>query len=450
MGKKEEHRHEAHIVAVDMGYGHERPARSLAHLAVRGEGVIIANNYKGIPDRDKLMWRKTREFYETLSRSKSVPLVGNTLFDLLVDSGQRIEPFYPSRDLSKPSVQLKNMYRGIKMGLGRHLIDLLAQNPVPIITTFFFTAFMAEEYDYPGDIWCVTTDADISRAWAPLDPKRSRIKYVAANGRCAERLKLYGVRGEHIYLTGFPLPREIVDGPEPRALKQDLVRRLCALDPKGFFRERYRNALDVELGRGTCPKTKRPSPPRLMFAVGGAGAQARLGDVILKSFASSIRRGQIVLELMAGARPQLGRVFKESARRLRLERALDRYLIVSAWRDRSDYFAGFNTSLRRCDVLWTKPSELSFYTGLGLPIILAPPVGSQEEFNRLWLGQIGGGVDQYDPRYAGEWFFDWLDSGALARMAWNGYIEAPTHGAFRIESCVFGEKTEVEPLPIIV
>jgi hypothetical protein len=45
---------------------------------------------------------------------------------------------------------------------------------------------------------------------------------------------------------------------------------------------------------------------------------------------------------------------------------------------------------------------------------------------------------------------DWINSGGLARMAWNGYIEAPTHGSYRIESIVTGTEVQLEKLPMIV
>ena len=118
---------------------------------------------------------------------------------------------------------------------------------------------------------------------------------------------------------------------------------------------------------------------------------------------------------------------------------------------RWQYFAAFSRAMRETDVLWTKPSELSFYTGLGIPIIMAEPIGSQEVFNREWLRQIGGGIDQLDPADAEEWLWDWIQSGALARMAWNGYIEAPTHGTYRIEEIITGKRrAEIEPLPLVV
>ncbi|MBI2484605.1 hypothetical protein HYW18_00375 [Candidatus Uhrbacteria bacterium] len=439
----------AHIVAADMGYGHERPAHSLRHLAPSGEGIVVANNYPGIPSKDRTLWRRSREFYETVSRSRSVPLIGKYLFEL-VDAAQAIPPFYPRRDLSRPTLQLRQMYAGIRAGLGRHLMEKLAQNPLPLVCTFFYVAFMAEEYGYPGDIWCVTTDADISRAWAPLYPSKSRIRYFAANGRCVERLKLYGVRPENIFLTGFPLPPEIVDGPSGRLLRQDLLRRLCVLDPQGIFRAHHAPAISAHLGAGACPLGRSRRVPHVMFAVGGAGAQASLALVVLRSLAGLVRRGALTLTLMAGARPALGARFEEEAKRLRLGSSLGKTLFVRAYKTRRGYFDDFVGRIRETDILWTKPSELSFYTGLGLPILMAPPLGSQEEYNREWLSQVGGGVFQADPVYTHEWLMDWISSGAFARMAWNGYTEAPTHGTYRIENALAGKRTEVETLPLIV
>ncbi len=81
---------------------------------------------------------------------------------------------------------------------------------------------------------------------------------------------------------------------------------------------------------------------------------------------------------------------------------------------------------------------------------MAPTVGSQEDFNRKWLMTVNAGTDQLDPAHTGEWLFDWINSGGLARFAWNGYIEAPTHGAYRIQSVVTGEKMQLAELPLIV
>jgi len=104
----------------------------------------------------------------------------------------------------------------------------------------------------------------------------------------------------------------------------------------------------------------------------------------------------------------------------------------------------------KTDILWTKPSELSFYAGLGLPIIIAPTVGSQEEFNKEWLISIGAGVEQQDPRYVNEWLADWLDSGWLAEAAMNGFLNAPHKGAYHMEEVVLkGKRSEIEDIHLL-
>ena len=74
--------------------------------------------------------------------------------------------------------------------------------------------------------------------------------------------------------------------------------------------------------------------------------------------------------------------------------------------DKQRYFQRFNLTLRETDILWTKPSELSFYAALGLPVLMAPTIGSQEDFNREWLLGLEAGIDQGDMRDFEGWFFD--------------------------------------------
>lgn len=437
----------AYVVDVNMGYGHSRAAYALKDLS--GGEVLSANDYKGIPASDKKLWQDSREIYETISKLKPVPVVGDYMFEVL-DHWQQIKPFYPKRDLSKPNLQVRSIYRMIKKGLGKHLIEELSENPLPFVTTFFIPAFFAEYYDYPGDIWCVTTDADISRAWAPLDPKSSRIKYLASNGRVVERLKLYGVPEENIYATGFPLPKELIGGATSKIAKDLITQRICNLDPNGYFHERYQRTLKAELGANRCAISEAAHPLTLTYSVGGAGAQRKLGAQLLKSLKSKIKRHKIRVNLMAGYRKDGVRYYRKVAKDLGLSKELGTWVNVPEHASRAEYFSDFNEVLKTTDILWTKPSELSFYTGLGIAVVMAPPIGSQEEFNRVWLNYIGGGVSQNDPRYTDEWLEDWIESGGVARMAWNGYIEAPTHGTYRIEDLVLGRKSEIHPLPLIV
>jgi hypothetical protein len=338
----------------------------------------------------------------------------------------------------------------MKKGWGRHLIETLAKDPIPLVTTFFASAFFADYYDYPGEIYCVTTDADISRSWAPLDPKKSRIKYFASNGRVVERLKLYGVPEENIYLTGFPMPKELIGGPKAVAIKDLLAARLCNLDPKGIFHERYRRTLVAELGPARCDLSRANHPLTVTYSVGGAGAQRQLGAQIMHSLKSRIARHEVRFVLVPGTRQDVAEFYRRSAIEAGLKKELGEWIVVPTLDSRHEYFDGFTRILETTDILWTKPSELSFYTGLGIAVVMAPPIGSQEEFNRLWLQYVGGGVPQNDPRYANEWLFDWINSGGVARMAWNGYVEAPTHGTYRIEDVVLGRVSEIHALPLIV
>jgi hypothetical protein len=437
----------AHVVDVNMGYGHSRAAYPLRGLS--GGEVISANAYPGIPAADKKLWRESRELYETISRLKPVPMVGKFLFDVM-DHLQEIPLFYPRRDLSAPSFQTKQLYRMvIKHNLGRHLVEKLAKNPVPFVATFFLPAFAAEYYDYPGEIYCVTCDADIARAWAPFDPKKSRIKYFASNGRVVERLKLYGVREENIFLTGFPMPKELIGGPKAGTLKDMLAKRLVNLDPHGIFHSHYRGALTAEFGRLRL-RQHSDHPLTITYSVGGAGAQRSLGAQILTSLKKKILSDEVRLNLMAGTRRDVANYYRGVADDLGLKQHHGDGLYIPIFDSREKYFEGFTEILKTTDILWTKPSELSFYTGLGLAVIMAQPIGSQEEFNRLWLQYVGGGVSQNDPRYTNEWLFDWVNSGGLARMAWSGFVEAPTHGVYRIEDIILGRKGEVHKLPLIV
>jgi hypothetical protein len=439
----------AWVVSADMGYGHDRAAHALEEVAY-GK-FITSNNYKGIPKSDRKLWKETRRVYETISRLKPVPIFGRILFEAL-DRFQEIPSFYPRRDLSRPSIQLRAMCRIVQKGLMKHLTEeLQAKRRLPVICTFPLTAIAFEHHGYPEDIYTLVTDTDMARAWVPEDPKRSKIKYLAPTGRVVERLKLYGVRAEKIFYTGFPIPKRIIGGTESEILKPDLAQRICNLDPNGAFTKRYWRTLQEELGTKVCAIKRTSRPVTITFSVGGAGAQKHIGVQIARSLREKIKKNHMRLFLIAGTHRNVARFFTMNLRAMGLGKELGKGVRVYFESERHKYFDGFDQILRKTDILWTKPSELSFYTGAGLPIVMAPPIGSQEEFNKLWLYNVGGGIAMHDASTCNEWLQDWIDSGALARMAWNGYVEAPTHGAYRIDGIISGERIAgLEPPPLIV
>jgi hypothetical protein len=435
----------AYVVAVDMGYGHQRAAYPFLDIAATGQ-IINANKYQGITKRERKVWQGGRKWYEIISRYKNVPVIGTTAFRIM-DNMQRIEPFYPRRDLSKNSTQQKYFYKQVEKGLGKDLIKELNKNPLPLVTSFFVPAYFAEYYGYKGKIYCIICDADIARAWAPLNPKTSKINYLAPNKRVKERLELYGVRSDRILVSGFPLPKENIGGLDKKILKHDLKSRLYNLDPKKVYTRKYSKLIENYL----CPVKEikqNKHPLTITFAVGGAGAQRDIGLTIVKRLKKQIRQNKIRINLVAGARNDVYLFFKKAIKECNLDKCNNIRIIYSD--SKLKYFEIFNRVLRTTDVLWTKPSELTFYSGLGIPIIMAKPIGSQEHYNREWLLAIGAGIDAQDPEYVDEWLFDWLNSGWLAEAAMQGFLDAPKMGTYHVENIVLrGKTSEIEDVHLL-
>jgi hypothetical protein len=97
-----------------------------------------------------------------------------------------------------------------------------------------------------------------------------------------------------------------------------------------------------------------------------------------------------------------------------------------------DYFPRFNALLAETDILWTKPSEMTFFSALGLPLILSDPVGVHERYNRRWAVENGPGLKQRDLLHAEYWMREWLNEGTLAAAAWYGYMRMPKFGLYQV------------------
>lgn len=426
-----------YLISVDMGYGHQRAAYPFFNTC--SGGVITANNYKEATEKEINIWKKDRSGYEAISKFKEFPILGDMAFSAM-DYFQKIEPFYPRRDLSKKTIQQQTFFKKVKNGLGKNLIVKLNENPLPLLTTFFVAVYFAEYYNYKGQIYCIICDADISRSWAPIDPKTSNTIYFAPNQRVKQRLMLYGVKAENIYVTGFPLPKENV-GKNKEILKEDLIKRLAVLDPNNDYRNKYGKLIDSYLCKIEEIK-KANRPLTLTFAVGGAGAQRKLGKTLIEKLKNKIQDGKLKMNVVAGSRADVRDFFQNVLNENLLQDNKNIKIIYNE--NKIEYFKEFNLVLRNTDVLWTKPSELSFYSGLGLPIIMAEPLGSQEHYNRRWLLGIGAGVDSKNPEYVDEWLFDFLDSGWLAEAAMRGFLNAPNMGTYNIENIILhGEISEI-------
>lgn len=391
--------HKAWIVTVSMGYGHERAALPLLPIAVNGQ-IIIANDYNGIPDADRKRWESMESGYYAISRIKEHGgFIGEQLFRIF-DRFQTIHDIDDPRDERRATFQLRQIYRYIRGKFGRHLIQKLSENPAPLVTTFFTVAHMADVWKYPKQVYVVTTDSDISRAWVSQNPLANHFIYFASTGHAARHLEKYGVPPKHIVISGFPLPALLTENAETD------------------FKTRMARFTEIN-GR----------PITITFVVGGAGAQVERGEELIERLAPLIREGRVTVNLIAGKREDVARKFEQMRDREGL--APTQVAVVRA--DHSmNFFSTFNDLLRRTDLLWTKPSELSFYAALGLPVVMTSPVGAQEIRNREWLLKLGSGMDQPGGDTIKEWFLEQLENGSFSRAAKAGFEKMERNGTKNI------------------
>jgi hypothetical protein len=437
----------AWVVTVLMGLGHLRAAYPLRDLTY--EGVVIYGSRRTTPEPEYGIWRRLRRVYYASSKAGVIPIVGKILVGLLL-AVQRIRPYYPKTDQSRPSLAVKYLrHLVLKRGLCHSLRDKLATAPYPAVHTFYATAMamdmLGRKPSPPEqDQYLMICDADFNRVWVPEEPKTSRLRYLAPCTQVRRRLLAYGVRDEDILMTGFPLPKENIGSEEGlEVLKADLFERLLRLDPSGKFFSCHEKSVLGWLGRDQVP-AERPGPFSVMFAIGGAGAQTEMVKKILNSLKDRLRAEEIRLTLSCGIQKKVFERVQGYVSRAGLRDQVGRSLEIVYEPDVYAYLDQFNARLRDTDVLWTKPSELAFYCGLGLPILMADPIGAQEELNKRWLREIHAGVSAPGPAEAcGEWLFDLRENGRLAEAAWDGFLKARKLGTYKIERLIrTGEYSE--------
>jgi hypothetical protein len=415
------------IVSISMGYGHLRAAWPLARAL--GTAMLHADQPPLAEGPEQVLWARTRAGYEAISRGTTRSGVGR-LFRGVLEGATAIPPLYPERDRSAPTWGCRLLdWLADRRGLGQGLVGQMRATGAPLLTTYFVPAILADRHDC-GDISLVVTDTDINRAWVPSNPAASRIRFMAPSRRAVRRLRSYGVRPEQIHYTGFPLPAELLGGEDLGVLRRNLAARLVRLDPEGVFRAAAGRALEAELG--PLPGRAALGPPRIVFAVGGAGAQADLAARLVGSLAPALVAGELQLVLVAGVRSDVAAQLEAAVGASGLEARAGGAVEILLEPTHEAYFERFNDVLARADLLWTKPSEMVFYAALGLPLMLSDPIGVHEHYNRRWVLEHGAGLSQRDPAHAAEHLRELLADGVLAAMAWSGYRSLPNRGLYEI------------------
>jgi hypothetical protein len=92
------------VVAIDMGYGHLRPARTIATM-LRCP-VLHADQPPLADAEERERWATTRRFYETMSRVSAAPWVGKP-FQAILNAATSIPPLHPFRDLSARTIGVR-------------------------------------------------------------------------------------------------------------------------------------------------------------------------------------------------------------------------------------------------------------------------------------------------------------------------------------------------------
>src|SRR5467141_452890 len=387
------------VAAIDMGYGHLRPAAALAdHL---GTEVLQMDRPPLGHARDRAFWNPVRTLYEPLTRLSQMPGIGFPLRTLL-NTITAIPPLWPFRDLSGPSQGTRWMRKAAKIGVGRKLAEHLRETSAPLLATFYAAPILAELHGAER-LHCVVTDSEVNRVWAPPDSRSTNIIYFAPTDPARRRMESYGVPRSRVRVTGYPLPGELV-GRDRSALKRNFRARMDRIGKKG-------------------------GAPLIVFAVGGAGVHVPLAKTLLLGMEKQIRDGTLRLALVAGIRKKVASTLSATLAERGLAGHAGTELLYDP--DVFSYIRRFNALLARADALWSKPSELTFFAGLGLPFIAAPPVGAHEGRNLRWATDRGAALPQHDPQIAGQWLLEWVEDGVLASAAEAGMC-LPQTGVYEI------------------
>lgn len=387
------------VAAIDMGYGHLRPAAALAeHL---GTQVLQMDQPPLGHKRDRAFWNPIRNLYEPLTRLSQLPGIGLPLRPL-VNAITAIPPLWPARDLSGPTQGTRWMRKAADIGVGRRLAEHLRETSAPLLATFYAAPILAELHG-AGRLHCVVTDSDVNRVWAPPDARSTNITYFAPTDAARRRMESYGVPRARVRVTGYPLPGELV-GRDRSTLKRNFRARMERIGRQG-------------------------RAPLIVFAVGGAGAQVPLAKHVIAGLKKRILEGALRLAVVAGRRPDVASALSSALSAHGLLGHPGAELLYD--RDVFVYFRRFNDLLARADALWSKPSELVFFAALGLPFIAAPPVGAHEICNLRWATDRGAALPQHDPAVAGDWLLEWVEDGVLASAAEAGMC-LPQTGLYEI------------------
>jgi hypothetical protein len=120
-------------------------------------GIMTLGRESHTDPAEHKQWERLRRSYEFLSRTKSWPIIGDTIFGML-DRLQNIPAFYPIRDMSNPSFQVTWLKGLIAKGMCRGMLETIGTAPLPLLTSFYAPAIAADMAGH-SRVYCVICDA---------------------------------------------------------------------------------------------------------------------------------------------------------------------------------------------------------------------------------------------------------------------------------------------------
>ncbi len=153
-------------------------------------------------------------------------------------------------------------------------------------------------------------------------------------------------------------------------------------------------------------RLKTGKPRRYLLSIGGAGAQQKLFEDIIRHLIPQIRAGKVCLLVNTGDHfevwdsivshiPELGAMAETHFDNFEASKASiendENIKGVQAFCHKDIFAAVYMTNLlmRVCDILLTKPSELSFYP---VPKIMIHRVGGHEAWGAIRAAEVGDGT----------------------------------------------------------
>lgn len=381
------------LVSAEMGLGHLRALFPLQE--VMGTTQLVLGNIDIESKGKRSAWKLTLRLYNWVSRNSRLPLIGRPMHGL-VDSLLTIPPYSDNLPSQKGNFPLLLVELAVRLGACNELNRF--ENNHPIVTSFYAPVIYHAIKKNSRPLICQICDTDLSRAWVPRRPDNS-IHYMATCARAYNRLRSYGVPKENIHLSGFPLPHSLVGGVDEQLAKRNYTNRLSRL--RAFKSERNKGL-----------------PLNILFAIGGAGAQTDIAVKAAKSLAYEIYNDEVSFTIALP--PKLSKSKKLTELEANVFKGSPNFRVFSS-SSHHEYFSTFSDLVANADVLWTKPSELTFYSSLGIPIIIAPPIGAQERANSEWLIENQIGSEQSNSEQANIWLMNLLHSNTFERMAQNGW-----------------------------